>query len=77
MTIEIEHIVSGANIGKVVCTGEGHRETSHHLAVTTSEKGIDAPLTENDFDYLLGLAQRHDRETKGTHDIRVLIFSAQ
>ena len=65
MTISRETITSDIYAGKVLCTGEGHRYVDTHLAMV--HHGYD-----EDRIYLEKVAKTHDRETGGTHHIRIL-----
>ncbi len=73
MTISREHIPSDIYAGKVLCTGEGHRYAGTHLIFIHNGYGEDKhPLTEEQWYQMEGVVQRHEKETFGTHSIRIL-----
>ena len=73
MTISREHIPSEIHAGKVLCTGEGHRHTDAHLFYIHNGYGEKAhPLDQWQINSLETIAKKHERETGGTHDIRIL-----
>lgn len=73
MTIEREHIPSEIYAGKVLCTGEGHRYASTHLLSIHHGYGKDKhPLTDQENNHMERVAREHDKETGGTHNIRIL-----
>ena len=77
MTIEHETPKSSVNAGKVFCPDVSHnRGSGEHFALIHHGYGESEPLDKEELQTLEDMAQKHDKETKGKHTVKVMIFQA-